>query len=511
MLQHEATAPEALAKALTLLAHVSVKRLESCTFSGGVDCAWLAAFAEFILGLSIDITNSKAGYSYRSDNKVRDFNNEAQITILQGPASTADIMLTKKSFCLPSGKAILPDLVAGPPVSQFCTRSPWTTILRDAFGTEIENLLSEPTRQSVARFLVMEAWKTENGLEGLPSSAAGCWEKTFRYNLQDCSRNPSSLGMLRFIAQRLPELQPCLEAIQPWSSLEEFEEQLHIDRKLWRAACKNRGCTCKETSILPSFQRERAERAMCGENILSALVVYTEILYRVQVHQDVLPTPDGLRQLSLVNPLRLNSHAGLLSGVLMLFTSAGNRHRFRPSSPHAFPERDFLALASEGVCCWYGLLADVKGPPASACKIYVAPGYIEHEGSTYKKIQDLDLAKGSWLKHPFSSHTTFELLIQETQSEELRAAYKTQVTRSKMPWAFQISAVINAIMDEMVGQFEPEQHLAEFSFHDTFSYDRYIRDSQASPEVKVPPDRTLECEIVRDSFVLVLLIGIALS
>lgn len=48
-----ATDPNALVEAILALGMLSNGRVESCTFTGGIDCAWLASVAQFMFDLSV--------------------------------------------------------------------------------------------------------------------------------------------------------------------------------------------------------------------------------------------------------------------------------------------------------------------------------------------------------------------------------------------------------------------------------------------------------------------------
>lgn len=127
--------PNTLAKGLLQLARISSTQLESCAFSGGIDCAWLAAFAEFAFGLSIDIKRPNGDYLYRSESGRRINGGEAQVIVFGGREPRSSIELARLSFILPSGKSLLQSvdrpLETG---SNFLTRSPWTSILGDSFS-----------------------------------------------------------------------------------------------------------------------------------------------------------------------------------------------------------------------------------------------------------------------------------------------------------------------------------------------------------------------------------------
>ena len=60
------TTYSALAEAILTIAQVTAKKLASATFSGGLDCMWLAAVAEWVFSLDVVIYNSVGVMLYRS-------------------------------------------------------------------------------------------------------------------------------------------------------------------------------------------------------------------------------------------------------------------------------------------------------------------------------------------------------------------------------------------------------------------------------------------------------------
>lgn len=108
--QREATALESLARALLQLAQISGQQLKSCTFSGGIDCAWLAAFADFLFGFGVDIRRNDGQYLYCSNSGHRVHTGEAQVTILKDSELAMSNVLAQKCFSLSSGKALFHEI-----------------------------------------------------------------------------------------------------------------------------------------------------------------------------------------------------------------------------------------------------------------------------------------------------------------------------------------------------------------------------------------------------------------
>ena len=139
------TTYSALAEAIMTIAQVTTKRLASATFTGGLDCMWLAAVAEWLFSLEIVIYNSSNAPIYRS----RSLNQRLpQITVvcLERQTKWAEqSFVREKTSLIRSGRTLfvreendsLGDL------HFFNWKSSWSTILHDTFHKGIDKLLED--------------------------------------------------------------------------------------------------------------------------------------------------------------------------------------------------------------------------------------------------------------------------------------------------------------------------------------------------------------------------------
>ena len=105
--RHTPTTHPALAEAILMLAKVSKGNLLNATFCGGIDRAWLAACAEWILSLDVAICDPSGSLLYRS----RGVTDKApQVTIiLPTTAENAlqEVLIRSKASFIPSGQILL--------------------------------------------------------------------------------------------------------------------------------------------------------------------------------------------------------------------------------------------------------------------------------------------------------------------------------------------------------------------------------------------------------------------
>lgn len=99
--------PAAIAVALNALIQVSNGSLECVQFSGGADCGCTAAFAQWLLNLSVEVRDISGETLYRpatlNSRKWRD----PQVVIIFGGSTTTGFQLVGKSFIIPSGQRLI--------------------------------------------------------------------------------------------------------------------------------------------------------------------------------------------------------------------------------------------------------------------------------------------------------------------------------------------------------------------------------------------------------------------
>ena len=389
-----ATEPESLAKAILALAKVSTGDLESCTFSGGIDCAWLGAVANFLFGLSVSVKQADGVVPFQTDTGRRLFTGESQVTILQIEADMPSAEIVKRSVFLPSGQTMFRESVLGKRgVSQFEMRAQWDTILRDAFGPAIEDLLKNETRESFVKLMTFSARRVPE------ADNYNSFDSTkYKYEWPDLrygSHAPRGDSLLDFAFSRLPELRPALEE-SPYRRIGDISELMAVGlvQKIQKS-CACPACSGRKVDIR-SFT--------CLLGVAGAIIRFVGLLSIAKV-QDLLPTPFGLRQLyensKPINrdisserarwehkwPLRMSN---VLREIFMLFSTPGSFKLIDGAGESR------LALASEGVCCFYGFAADIRCNPSDAAKVYVMPGHIEHAGAMYERIEDMRIENERW-------------------------------------------------------------------------------------------------------------------
>lgn len=287
----EPTNPSELAKAIKILGEVSKSKIVNASFTGGLDCAWLAAFSEWVLCLDVGIFTSAGLAVYRSQSRETGL---PQISVVAnaGPTSHDNgAFLISKASLIPNGIALLHGEPESSSVNYMNWRCDWTAILREVFPGAVDTLLNGQAgrhfRDYVYCVSLMERpdlrkakkydrddrnrWTTLNPVDPLLWTQENCRGQRF----------------LRFASRRLPELQGCFEAVLPEISPEKVAQ---TGRIAYRAIEKI--CSCSRHSGI-----ESSYSGTCLNTLAEVLVIFLWINLVTITDDSVYPSPTGLSNL----------------------------------------------------------------------------------------------------------------------------------------------------------------------------------------------------------------------
>ena len=286
-----------LAAAILALVRVSKKNVVNMTFTGGLDCAWLAALAEWVLSLDVGVFNASGLSLYRSRSG---FGISPQVTIIcAGRASTdprADPLI-RRAFIVSSGQAIRPtrtECDADPRPGNFTNwRSSWSSILCDTFHGDADALLdSEAGRQFAVYMECRSLIQKPDMVQEDVTVDERPWKAFPRYRSIDtllCGcQNIHSQELINFASTQLPELVN-LQMNRPAVTRANVF-QLHQDS----LDCIGKACLCRT---------HRNERDSAPENnyylnfIAETIIVFLWICLSSAIDEYVLPSITGLRNL----------------------------------------------------------------------------------------------------------------------------------------------------------------------------------------------------------------------
>lgn len=197
----------AVAKALILLIQVSNKDLENITITDDIDCAWLAAFAEFVLGLRIEILTNDGVQEYISSNILANSDEKITITFLKGGAAKSEIEITRKCFIVENDRELFKKSIDEHDMPLLThIRSPWTSILIDSFGKHAQDLLYDPVISGYFSKILVYASQVHPADYSMGENLT-----RGSIAMQYCSYSRYGDELLKFASWRLPELRPIVE------------------------------------------------------------------------------------------------------------------------------------------------------------------------------------------------------------------------------------------------------------------------------------------------------------
>ena len=417
---NEPTTPVALAEAIQVVARISKHNLSSATFSGSLDCAWLAAFSESILSLDVGVCDSEGTLFYRS----RSSNDgHPQVTIILGGVKDRPSqkgLLTAKFTILPSGDPLIYHVGSEQQApSMLNCEGSWSTILHDVFRDHLDVLLSGPAGQHFASYL----------------NCVSCLSRDFsRHNSGDervklandiLSSHPVNPLLWTYDSIRghnfskaasrlLPELFQCLSTHPPvvheGANLQDVLRPGTLALESLVALCP---CGLHSKKAIDS-----GVTTPCLQTISETIIVFLWILVDSDIDNDVAPSIAGLTKLFIwVRDSGFDSGHSYspfpqLNAPHSQFNSPRSLPDYYPFFAHPF-KRNYpylgidlvfqvlsgstglainktmpktLARVGNGICVYQHAVQDPTLPIETMFRFRVVRGYISYSGCRYKEL-----------------------------------------------------------------------------------------------------------------------------
>lgn len=441
----KATASSNLARAILTMAHISKGKLVNATFTGGLDCAWLAAFAEVVLSLHIEILGS-------GDMDVRLYRSQSdRVTMPQvrflicdttTPEQPSKDLSLSKTCLIESGRTLINFMTSDSRALRW--RAPWASILRESFHGAVDRLLDGITGMKFMTVLYclsnLPDLKRSYDKPGCAFPQAWC---NLRYAAFPTRCEDDRIGnqkfpqkFLQLAVQKLPELASCIQGEFSSSLLPHTPDAMKHEVML---ALRHIGdaCACK------GLGREKG----CLITLSYTILVYLWILLSSTIEENVHPSVPGL--IFLYGCQSLSCHAPNLGSpfindnskskpegldlVLKVFSGISTGDSNLPAS--------FCAASSDGICVYQNVIENPEDSPTSIVNYRVARGYISYAGTLFtgiqhrKNLNELDPSFDSLsIVRGFSSNMTVEAAVEETDNERIlkmgfRVTYFDKTTR----------------------------------------------------------------------------------
>ena len=364
---------ERLTNAIEEISKVSDRSLESVTIVGNSVCAWIAAVAEWLFSLNVQVIDDQGACLYRkSDSKTH----PAEVIIVR---SFNNLAVLERTSSFPIGESVLG---FGQGESHVLTygQSSWGTILNDTFGSSFSHFCNVG---EVGEYLILQFELLDDRFH-------------FRFG------GPRAV---LFAIERLPEL----GALQP---LIRQADRLKADPsgavRSPKAGSLN-PCRCIQCTPVDSENGAtidtRKHPSPCHRAVADTIVKYTEVLMRLKLDKSIRPSSTGLSLLYREVICR-QAHTGSPSPTseveddglfqyLKIMTGFVEQSRL--------PNQRVSAISRVGITVFYTSLKYPDHSPGNQIIIQMMPGGIEHNDTTYSEIYDLDTNSASLDNMPIQS------------------------------------------------------------------------------------------------------------
>lgn len=428
------TTYSALAEAILTIAQVTTKRLASATFTGGLDCVWLAAVAEWIFSLDVVIYNSADLALYRS----RSLDQQPpQITVVYVENMTEreeQSFVSEKTSLIRSGRTLFvreDDNPLGDP-HFFNWRSSWSTILHDTFHGGIDELLSGDNGYQFGVYLYCVSMIQEPDLRykedhDTPIRMADLISGNLVEPLLWTQESSRGHKFLSFASKRLPELGPCLE--HDFSSIPQ--------NKVGSAGFAARNAF-EGNCIHKNHSRNRGGHGVCLKTLAEVIITFLWITLVSDIDREITPSVTGLSDLykrlnDNDNQIKRRDDGGpqelaLVFHVLSGLSVDSEEQPLMPSGRlYSKLLLRYLVMVGAGICVYRQALEDPNLPPDSIFKFRVVPGYVSHAGAIFKRIRNISGFTNPPMVRFDASSTcqSVDAIVQETDRDsELAMAYQ---------------------------------------------------------------------------------------
>ncbi len=409
------THPSALAKALVAIGDIASGQLVGCTFQGGIDCAWIAAVAEFLYDLHVEVRDCNSSETlYRSLADIRGPERPSQVVILcHGESLTGSLTFSKVQL-LPDGGALVPEIQDRDEGFMRCVE--WPNLFADAFGQHF-SILSHNKNANIFASLIGCTLSYLLGFRILPSAG------NLRALLGKLAPFPNEQKLAQDALDRLPELKAFIDMDfnrdRAWLWSAEvifFEECQHL-----RERCK---CT-----LHTSEDRFDAQPYCIYVIAITATALFLAI-FGVTFHSSILLTHWGLQRLagvvrmrayedekSMDNPRLKKLDDLLMSRQYFLATALGGTVKPLEDAADNRDGTRISAFSSNGICAFYQEFQNPCKPFRRAEDMVVMPGHIIHNTTQFDVLRDScnDFTFDRYGRSAADVRGPVNLIVQETR------------------------------------------------------------------------------------------------
>ena len=404
-----------LADALLKLGAISKSEAPSLVFVGGTECAWLAAVADVLLRLNIEIQSDEGMRIWRSsDHQVVRSQTVQAFFRTRHPRSLSTQALSQHVCCITDGRVLLEEQMA---LTDSCVQKPtsWESILSDTFP-DWERMTFQPARTHFTTLLGCiarhsnEYFTTKSDFK--PRDFYQWW---ICLSPLEPLYAPNACGdkLVAFARKNLPEL-PLPDSINMTDEVKAADLHIQIEASIDGLM---EACQCISCSSKP-----RSNERTCLKRLALTLIRYLLILSPITVSPHIAPAISSLRR--LYHRTLSNGDADIVSLptsrlALVLFMFSGRLPTQR------IPE-DLSAISFGGVCVFLKMLREMTSSPVDAVDIIVIPGNIRHQDGFYAFLKDtfeLRCLQRQGTRNPNLHGYRLDLFVEEQEERSTLGAF----------------------------------------------------------------------------------------
>lgn len=405
-LRHRAD-PAAIAKALNGLFQVSNGSLESVQFLGGADCGWIAAFAHWLLDLSVEIRDISGETLYRPAAVNSSALRDAQVLVIFGGSTTNDLQLVSKAFVVPGGQSLVrkQEFMQGDVLSY--GRVQWDSLLQDVFGKPFKMMLHADLATLCGSALGCAARIFTGFVTSEEETDRASWS-SYRKTWTYVNSGSHGQGFCNTVRQWLPELaqsQMLMDSMEHNLSIicsEAVNEYKRTIHGIAAACCCNGCALSSQPGLTPSHQQHRP---FCQVILVEVISDIVQIVSALDMKTKILPTRCGLEGLYWNRVYKKRKEEGfdyLLNGLLSVkdrkpLMAAQELFTGRQISA-SYKHMGQSALASNGLCFYLDTLVSVSANTEQCNLVHVVPGRVEWNGSLFEDVIELPHVENQLLR-----------------------------------------------------------------------------------------------------------------
>lgn len=401
--------PPEFAEAVLGIGKVSSGTLQDVELTGGRYCAWLAVFAEYVLGLRVQVRQDSG--QLLTMNHCTDERSQVTVIIRDIDTEPSALRCTGQSYTVSSGTEFVRRFfnVADPSSAQEYVRGGrvlWQSMLHDVFGDVVDDLLKPVSeRQWVSKLLPSSRdadCLRQDAFLSMLVYAAECIVRS-----SSAIRYADTTSFLQHMPLTLPELTPIRDRLLKKG----FEHQQLLEaievgqssggvREVYNAARHDLGRYCDCKSHAKHHYKFSSRTRYCIVEIAQLIIVLICMLEHLDLDCPILPKQQGISEL-LRLPFVRRCGPGLCSTLASRWVTGdwagATNDRLRAykclfSSELARSDRgnigDMCAFGDGAIYCYMDTIVNMTDKVEQAYRVHVGAGTIKGRSQAHRYILD---------------------------------------------------------------------------------------------------------------------------